>query len=50
MVLFKILYCFILNLKKNRKYFLRFDDKKNNVGTLTTKLAVEASAVQGVRI
>lgn len=26
-----------------------FDAKENNVGTLTTKLAVEASAVQGVR-
>ena len=27
-----------------------FDDHKNNVGTLCTRLAVEASAVQGVRI
>ena len=27
----------------------RFDDKENSVGVLTTKLAVEASAVQGVR-
>lgn len=26
-----------------------FDAKENNVGTLTTKLAIEASAVQGVR-
>lgn len=25
-----------------------FDDPKNNIGTLCTKLAVDASAVQGV--
>jgi hypothetical protein len=28
--------------------FLRFDNKDNNVGVLSTKLAVEAAAVQGV--
>lgn len=40
--LIQVMFNYILFLKK------RFDDNKNNIGTLCTKLSTEASAVQGV--